>query len=151
MKGPKKIVHWLFCLTLACLGLWACAGGGTLREGGFEGLGQGHVTAVQGVVQGEVLHKAYQGGTIVIEARSTFPCSYGRCPVIEKAPLGQEVLDGPGAFNLSLKELEENVIIIASYESPSGSLRISHHLIPKPEKVNEGIQLSLDRPYPPLR
>ncbi|MDX1386978.1 MAG: hypothetical protein R3257_05265 [bacterium] len=147
----KKSTPLFFAFLMAFGGLWACGGSGTLREGGFQGLGQGHVTATEGVVQGEVLHKSYQGGTIVVEARSTFPCPYGRCPVIEKDPLGQEVLDGPGPFNLSMTEIEENIIIIASYESPNGSLRVSHQLLVQPEKVNDGIQLSLDRPYPPLR
>ena len=54
----------------ACFGIFliACAEGGTPREGGFEGLGQGHVTSVEGVIKGEIRHKNFSGGNIILEA-----------------------------------------------------------------------------------
>lgn len=141
----------LLGVLLVAFFLFGCAEGGTPREGGFEGLGQGHVTAVEGVVKGKVLFKGFHGEPIILEARSTFPCVYGRCPVIERDPLGQERLDGPGPFSLPLTEIEENIIIIATSVSSSGSLRVAHHLIPNPQSSNDGLELSLDRPHPPLR
>ena len=140
----------LSLLLLACV-LLSCSNGGTAREGGFDGLGQGHVTATEGVVKGEVLFKDYSGGEIFVEARATFPCAHGRCPVIEREPLGIERLSGPGAFTLPLIDIEESVIIIATYPYPDGKVRIAHHLIENTKKFNEGVVLSLDRPYPPIR
>lgn len=142
--------HWI-SIVICSLVLLACAEGGTMREGGFAGIGEGHVTASQGILRGEVKYHGTLNGELVVEARSSFPCSYGRCPVIEKAPLGQERLNEPGPFALSLKDVEENLILIATYQDKSGKTLVAHELVPDPKNAPDSLVLSLDRPYAPLR
>lgn len=138
-------------ILILSLGLVACAGGPTPREGGFAGIGEGHVTASQGILRGEVRHQGPLNGSLIVEARSTFPCSHGHCPVIERAPLGQESLDQAGPFAISLKDIEENLILIVTYQENSGKTLVAHQVIPDPKNPPESITLSLDRPHPPLR
>ncbi len=133
------------------LALAACSQGGTQREGGFVGIGEGHVTASQGILRGVVHYKGNMDGTLVVEARASFPCTYGRCPVIERVPLGQERLNRPGPFAISLTENEENVILIATYQDKTGKTLVAHTLVPDPQKAIDPISLSLNRPHPPLR
>jgi hypothetical protein len=133
--------------------LWlaGCGQGGTVREGGFAGLGDGNVSTLGTEIKGTVQYNDFQGGKLVVEARSTFPCPQGRCPVIEKAPLGQVRLDAPGPFSLLLKDREENILVIANYFSDTGRTRVAYQLLKDPQASYSDVLLSLDRPYGPLR
>jgi hypothetical protein len=128
-----------------------CGQGGTVREGGFAGLGEGNVSTLGSEVRGMVQYKDFPGGKIIVEARSTFPCPQGRCPVIEKPPLGVQQLEAPGPFTLLLKDREENILIIANYFSDSGQTRVAYQLLKEAQASYSNVLLSLDRPYGPLR
>lgn len=140
-----------FLMAIVSLGLLACAEMASEPKPGFEGLGQGRVTNLAATLHGEIQFKAHLGGDIILEARHSFPCNYGRCPVIEVPPLGTERVSGPGPFAMGLAKIDENLIIIATYISPSGGIRVAHQLVEKVQPETTGIFLSLDRPYPPLR
>lgn len=148
LKGIFAILPLFFLLS-------GCGEGGTVREGGFEGLGEGNVSTLGAEVRGTVQYKNFHGGTIVVEARSSFPCPQGRCPVIEKPPLGVERLDAPGPFTLLLKDREEDILLIANYFSDpaslGGTVRVAYQLLEDAQTNYEGVLLSLDRPYGPLR
>lgn len=146
-----EILKFIFVLSFTHLLFSGCGQGGTVREGGFPGLGEGNVSTLGSEVRGTVQYKDFHGGKIVVEARSTFPCPQGRCPVIEKAPLGQVQLDAPGPFTLLLKGREENIMVIANYFSDSGQTRVAYQLLKDPQASYTDVLLSLDRPYGPLR
>lgn len=155
MKYRGFISAFFSTLSLFSLLFVGCGEGGTVREGGFAGLGEGNVSTLGSEVRGTVQYKDFHGGKIVVEARSTFPCPQGHCPVIEKAPLGVKHLDAPGPFTLLLKDREENTLIIANYFSdPSGGggqTRVAYQLLKDPQADASDVLLSLDRPYGPLR
>jgi hypothetical protein len=144
LKSGLAVLIIFFCLS-------ACGQGSSVREGGFAGLGEGNVSTLGSEVRGTVQYKDYQSGKIIVEARSTFPCPQGRCPVIEKAPLGQVQLDAPGPFTLVLKDREENILVIANYFSDTGQTRVAYQLLKDPQASYTDVLLSLDRPYGPLR
>ena len=147
-----KLFFKISCLSLFLISLFISGcGEGTVREGGFAGLGQGNVSTLGSEVRGTVQYKDFHNGKIVVEARSTFPCPQGRCPVIEKAPLGQVQLTAPGPFSLLLKDREDNVLIIANYFSDDGKTRVAYQLLKDAQESYNDILLSLDRPYAPLR
>lgn len=117
----------------------------------FEGIGEGHTSTIALVIKGEIQFKNFAGGEIVVEARESFPCAYERCPVIEKEPLGVQRLSQPGPYSLTLTRSEKNLMIVASYFSPHGGVRIAHLLLEDPKLFNDSVNLSLNRPYSPLR
>ena len=142
---------------MGILALWvACALGCAIvsdqpSDDGFAGVGQGNVKPIKTTLLGEILYKNYTGGEIIVEVRESFPCAYGYCPVIERPPLAQERLAGPGSYALPLSEGGENLIIIATYMAGTSGIRIAHRTV-TPEGVTvTGLDLSLDRPYAPLR
>ncbi len=134
--------------------LSACIVGGENKDktpAEFDGRGQGHVTSIAMVIEGEVQHKNFSGGEIFIEVRPTFTCAFGRCPVIGVDPLALERLSAPGPFNIHMSERTENLMIIASYFPNSGGVRIAHAMVPNGEEHVSALKLSLDRPWTPLR
>lgn len=147
---PFRVQKLLWLLGILVALMCRC-GGGTPREGGFAGLGEGHVATLGTELEGEVQLRNFTGGKIVVEARATFPCPQGRCPVIERAPLGVTYLDAPGPFHLHLTGREDNTLIIASYFPDSGGVRVAPYLLKDAQAAPGTIILNLDRPYGPLR
>jgi len=148
---PFTLKKSLPALTLVILSLFGCASEVLEVDGGFAGIGQGHVSSIKTTLQGEVRLKNFEGGEIIVEARAGFPCQYGWCPVIGTKPLGYEKLPGPGPYALPLKETGENLVIIASYFDLEGNTRVAHRAVKVTGDLISGADLSLDRPYPPLR
>lgn len=155
MKSPFLKIRTLLgmaSLLVLTAGVLSCGMGGQDNgDTGFSGLGQGQVTTTSMMIQGEIQFKGFRGGEIIVEAREPFPCVYGACPVIEKPPLGYQVLSSPGPFTLALTETGKSAVIIASYLSDTGETRIAHREVSTDNGDISGLDLSLDRPYPPLR
>lgn len=133
-------------------GLWSCGPAAkeeTPSEYQGVGLHQSNPQATQ--VSGTLKYKHFSGGEIRIEARRSVPCAYGRCPVIGEPSLAEDVLQAPGAYRLELPESAKDLIVIATLRAPDGGLRIAHATLASEAVELSGIDLSLDRPYPPLR
>jgi len=116
----------------------------------YNGVGLHQTDPQPTTVQGTIKFKNYVGGDIQIEARSAVECHYGHCPVIGDPSIASVNLSAPCAYTLALPESAKNLMIIATYRGGPGS-RIAHTWIDSEEKEISGVDLSLDRPYPPLR
>jgi hypothetical protein len=103
------------------------------------------------VINGTIRFKNHSGEEILIEARHSIPCEQGRCPVIGEKPVGTLVLSQPGPFSMPLTHSAKDLMVIATCRSETGSTRIAHVYIEQEDAVIADVQLSLDRPYPPLR
>lgn len=145
---------------LACLAASLFPAGGCLYagkdQGGpppveYTGTNQYPAKQQQAVVNGSIQYKNHQGEEILLEARHSVPCVYGRCPVIGEAPVATLALPAPGPFSLSLTQSPKDLMLIASCRSAAGSTRIAHVWLNRDEPVLTEVKLSLDRPYPPLR
>ena len=143
-----------FIVTMVCSILSACLMGGEPETGAVvEYNGVGFHTAKQQttLINGEIVANHHSGGEILLEARHSVPCKYGRCPVIGNPPVGSQVLQAPGPFSLLLTQAANDLVLVATYRSPSGATRVAHVALTSDASVLSNIQLSLDRPYPPLR
>jgi len=117
----------------------------------YTGVGLHQVSPQTTIVTGTIKYKAYAGGNILVEARRSVPCQYGRCPVIGEPPLDQQDLSAPGAYSLQLPQSGDGVMIIATLFPPSGGVRVAHTEKSGEASQISNVDLSLDRPYPPLR
>jgi hypothetical protein len=151
----RKVFKWMPLYSLFCLSLLlsACAGSSTVKDQGttYDGVGQYNITPPATTVSGAIQTKNYQGGSITVEARRSVTCQYGRCPIIGAPALDETILSSPGPYTLNLSESAKDVIIIATYKEPSGEIRIAHTCLVSDANSINNVDLSLDRPYPPLR
>lgn len=151
--SPRKIIqllgYWAILLWIA-----SCVGGQESDQAPvieYNGVGLHQSSPQNTVVSGVVKSKNFSGGEILIEARRSVPCSYGRCPVIGEDPLAQQKLSAPGPFTLQLGVSAKDLMIVASEPRPNGGARIAHQWVLSEAADVTGIDLSMDRPYPPLR
>jgi len=117
----------------------------------YDGVGLRQTNPQATTISGTIKFLGYQGGDIQIEARAAVPCRYEHCPVIGDPSLASMTLHAPGDYQLALNESAKNLMVIAIYQSNHVGTRIAHTWIDREEKEISGIDLSLDRPYPPLR
>lgn len=117
----------------------------------YTGQGQYNVPPPPTTVSGTLKAKNFAGGKITLEARRSVICEYGRCPVLGADPVGSEILDGPGPFMLDLPESGKDLLVIATYQTPTGATRVAHTTLLSEATSISGIDLSFDRPYAPLR
>lgn len=117
----------------------------------YNGVGLYNTDPPAGIVTGTIKYKNFSGGEIQLEARHSVPCSYGRCPVIGGPSVSQSVLKEPGAYTLDLPESPKDLMVIATLHAPDGKIRIAHATLTSDASQIDGVDLSLDRPYPPLR
>lgn len=151
--SPRKILHligyWAILLWIA-----SCVGGQEKVEAPvieYNGVGLHQSTPQNTVVSGTIKSKNFSSGEILVEARRSVPCSYGRCPVVGEEALSQQKLSSPGPYTLQLAISAKDLIIVASEPLPDGGARIAHQWVLSEAADVTGIDLSMDRPYPPLR
>jgi hypothetical protein len=151
----RKVFKYLSLYSLFCLGflLTACAGNSPVKDQGttYDGVGQYNITPPATTVSGAIQTKNYQGGSITVEARRSVTCQYGRCPIIGAPAVDETSLSSPGPYTLNLSESAKDLMIIATYKEPSGQIRIAHTCLVSDATSITNVDLSLDRPYPPLR
>lgn len=149
---PRQFLHLLAYWALLCL-IASCVGSQASSETPpqeYNGVGLHQESPQNTVVTGQVKSKNFSGGQILVEARRSVPCAYGRCPVIGEEPLARESLSAPGPFSLSLGISAKDLIVVAT-EPRSKGARIAHQWILSEAPDVSGVELSMDRPYPPLR
>lgn len=144
---------WL-SLAFAGLVLSACGQLGDTVQGNiieYNGTGLHQSDDRPTLVSGNIQYKNYSGGALKVEARRSVPCQFGRCPVVGEAPVAEKKLDAPGNYSLELPQSAKDLMIIATLQAPDGAVRIAHlWLLSDAEKIDDA-NLSLDRPYSPLR
>ena len=153
LLAPRKILQLLGYWVVLCW-IASCVGGPSKAEAPvIEYNGEGlHQEAPQNtVVSGVVKSKNFSGVEILVEARRSVPCAYGRCPVLGEDALAQEKLSSPGPYSLQLGVSAKDLVIVASEPTPQGGARIAHQWVLSEAVDVTGIDLSMDRPYPPLR
>jgi len=147
----QKIASFLGFLSLLAT-LLACSQAATPAPGpDYNGVGLYHTDPPASLVNGTIKYKNFSGGEIQIEARRSVSCSYGRCPIIGSPSIGQSVLKEPGAYTLELSESPKDLMVIATLHAADGKIRIAHATLTSEATEVDGVDLSLDRPYPPLR
>ncbi|HKY61830.1 MAG TPA: hypothetical protein VJR29_00275 [bacterium] len=151
--SPRKILHligyWAVLLWIA-----SCVGGQDKVEAPvieYNGVGLHQSNPQNTVVSGVIKSKNFTGGEILVEARRSVPCAYGRCPVVGEEPLAQQKLSSPGPYSLQLGVSAKDLIIVATEPVSGGGARIAHQWVLSEAADVAGVDLSMDRPYPPLR
>lgn len=146
---------------LPSLGMWlalsllmSCVSGGEVEKGPvveYNGVGLHQSDGRPTLVSGTVQYKNFSGGELKVEARRSVPCPYGRCPILGEPAVAEMKLAAPGPYSLELPQSAVDLMIIATLQAPDGRVRVAH-LAPLSEAPEiAGADLSLDRPYPPLR
>ncbi len=103
------------------------------------------------MVSGTIKLKNHDGNPITIEARHSVACQYGHCPAIGDPAAGTERLTAPGPYTLTFQGTAEDIMIIVTYQPSSEGTRVAHQWLGSQEPNISGVDLSLDKPYPPLR
>lgn len=134
--------------------LISCVSGGDTEKGPvveYNGVGLHQSDGRPTLVSGTVQYKNFSGGELKVEARRSVPCQYGRCPILGEPAVAEQKLAAPGPYSLELPQSAVDLMIIATLKIPDGRVRVAH-LAPLSEAPEiAGADLSLDRPYPPLR
>jgi len=117
----------------------------------YEGVGLHQSSPQLTVVSGKVKFNSFSGGDIKVEARRSVPCAYGRCPVVGDPALAAQHLNEPGDYSLQLSQSAKDLMVIATLSLPDGKTRVAHAWVLSEAAEITGLDLSLDRPYPPLR
>ena len=144
---------WL-SLAIAGLLLSACGQLGDTVQGNiieYNGTGLHQSDGRPTLVSGNIQYKNFSGGELKVEARRSVPCQFGRCPVVGEAPVAEKKLDAPGPYTLELPQSAKDLMIIATLQAPGGAVRIAHLWLLSDAEEIDGANLSLDRPYSPLR
>ena len=154
--GKTSIMKALSTLTVLLLASLAmsCAGGNqgdSPAPPEYAGVGHHQKTGDSTAVAGEIKLKNPTGIPITVEARYSVPCAYGHCPVIGDPPLDQKTLNAPGPYQLTFEDSAQDVMVIAIYQPVPGQTRIAHQFLGSHDSSISGVDLSLDKPYPPLR
>jgi len=148
-----KLLHvlgiWAFLVLLMSCGLGNDSVKNTAPE--YDGVGLHQSSPQLTVVSGKVKFKAFSSGEIKVEARRSVPCKYGRCPVIGEPSLAEQELGAPGDYSLQLSQSAKDLMVIATLSLPDGKTRVAHSWLLSEAPEVPGVDLSLDRPYPPLR
>ncbi len=149
-----KILKNLIPFGLSLLFFSACLQGGKSSDGEvieFNGVGLRQYTAQSSMISGVVKYSQFTGGSILVEARYSVPCTYGRCPVVGEPPIASVELNAPGMYALQLPIQPKDLMIIASMTTPGNKVRVASTWILGDVSVFKNIDLDLGEINPPLR
>lgn len=149
----RKLFYGLGLGFAFCL-LMSCALGGDKAEPPpveYNGVGLHQSDRQATLVSGTVKYKNFSGGEIKVEALRSVPCQYGRCPIIGEPAVAELRLAAPGPYALDLPQSAKDLMVVATLQGSDGRGRVAHlTLVSEATQVPE-VDLSLDRPHPPLR
>lgn len=152
-RHASKILYALGIAISFCL-LMSCVQGGDPQEGPvveYNGVGLHQSDSRPTLVTGTLKYKNFSSGELKIEARRSVPCQYGRCPILGEAAVAETKLTAPGNYSLELPQSAKDLMLIATLQAPNGRIRVAHLWLQSEASEITGADLSLDRPYPPLR
>ena len=149
----RKLLYGLGLGLAFCL-LMSCVQGQDKAENPpveYNGIGLHQSDRQATLISGTIKYKNFAGGEIKIEALRSVPCQYGRCPIIGEPAVAEKSLAAPGPYALDLPQSAKDLMLVATLLGSNGRVRVAHLTLLSEATQVPDVDLSLDRPHPPLR